>query len=190
MKAIYILILCLISLSSQRNGECKREIISFFKRKTNGNKIATAGMMGNLYDESRYRSIDLEDASESEDRRFTNKINKNGGNLDVLLSTSKGYGLVQWTHHSRKEAFFNHAKKYFRKKGRKFDIGDCDMQLDFLWTELTSSDYYNYKGWLRAKTVEEATEIIMMGYEEPDDKSPEHLNLRIRYAWNAYNELW
>jgi len=111
MKVIYLLILSLISFSSQNN--CKKEIIKFLMRKTNGNKIATAGLMGNLYDKSRYSSMYLKGFDENASKEFTKKMNANG--LPVLLQSENGYGLAQWESPMSKKTLFRYANDYFKK---------------------------------------------------------------------------
>jgi hypothetical protein len=162
-------------------------------RKTNRNKIAVAGLMGNLYDECRYRSIDLESHDESYDQYFTNKINeavRNGKDgLQILIGKEGyGYGLAQWTTHGRKTRLYEYAKSYWSNK-RYFNIGDCGMQIRFLWEELTGRYSHVYQEWINAKTVRAATKAIMIGYESPKDKSEQHIQLRVGYAETALNEL-
>ena len=193
MKARYILLLSLIVFSIQNKQTCKSEIKSYYMRKTGNNKIAVAGLMGNLYDECRYSSIDLESHDEEYDKYFTNKINdkvRNGKDgLQTLIDKEKyGYGLAQWTTHGRKTRLYEYAKSYWSDK-KYFDIGDCGMQVRFLWKELKERYSSVYEKWIKAKTLRDSTEIIMMGYEEPYDKSEKHIKLRVSYAETAYKDL-
>lgn len=58
------------------------------------------------------------------------------GTYTNFVKDSAGYGLAQWTYWSRKEALLKYAQS------KKKSIGDFDMQLEFLWKELSES----YKG--------------------------------------------
>ena len=198
MKVTYLLIMTLVLFSSQKlqwdengwkNNPDEKKIWKYFYNKT-GNKYAAAGMMGNLYDECRFRSIDLENASEKEDQKFTDKVNRNGGDLSVLLSTDYGYGLGQWTHPDRKKRFFNFAKDYFQEKGKTFNIGDVDMQLRFIWYELktrsTNKSLKTKQRWSEATSIYDATKIIFKEYEIPADLSSQHLDERVSFAQKAY----
>ena len=49
---------------------------------------------------------------------------------------SAGYGLAQWTYHTRKKALLAFAQS------KKKSVGDLGMQLEFLYKELSES----YKG--------------------------------------------
>jgi hypothetical protein len=72
--------------------------------------------------------------------------------------------LAQWTFWSRKEALLNYA----HAAGKS--IGDLDMQLDFLATEIAG-----YKAVMEklktASSVREASDAVLTGYERPADQS-------------------
>ncbi len=82
------------------------------------------------------------------------------------LGNGAGYGLAQWTYHSRKKALLDFA----RAAGAS--IGDLTMQLDFLWKELQG--YSSVMNALRtAVSVRTASDAVLLGYERPADQSPQ-----------------
>lgn len=140
-------------------------IWSFLKSK-GLNDYAVAGLMGNLYWESALRPNNLQNSYEKKfgmtDKSYTNAVN-NSSYFDFVYD-SAGYGLAQWTYWSRKQALL-----YFAK-ARKASIDDLVMQLEFLWEEL--QNYTSVMKTLnKARSVKEASNAVLTGYEKPADQS-------------------
>ncbi len=131
-----------------------------------GNPYGAAGLMGNLYAESALRPSNLQNAYEKSlgmtDEQYTVAVDN--GSYNNFVRDSAGYGLAQWTFWSRKEALLNYA----HAAGKS--IGDLDMQLDFLATEIAG-----YKAVMEklktASSVREASDAVLTGYERPADQS-------------------
>ena len=131
-----------------------------------GNPYGAAGLMGNLYAESTLRPNNLQNAYEKSlgmtDEQYTAAVDN--GSYNNFVRDSAGYGLAQWTFWSRKEALLNYA----HAAGKS--IGDLDMQLDFLATEIVG-----YKAVMEklknAVTVREASDAVLTGYERQADQS-------------------
>ena len=87
------------------------------------------------------------------------------GSYANFVRDSAGYGLAQWTYWSRKEALLNFA----RSQGKS--IGDLSMQLDFLWKELTSDYTSTLEALLSATSVRVASDVVLVKFENPADKS-------------------
>jgi hypothetical protein len=72
--------------------------------------------------------------------------------------------LAQWTFWSRKENLLNFAK------AAKKSVGDLNTQLEFLWKELQG-----YTGVMKvlnaAKSVREASDVVLLEYERPADQT-------------------
>ena len=130
------------------------------------NEYAVAGLMGNLYWESSLRPNNLQNSYEKKlgmtDKGYTNAVND--GSYTNFVHDSAGYGLAQWTFWSRKQNLLNWAK------GKKASIDDLDMQLDFLWWELGTYEGV-MKTLMKAKSVKEASDAVITGYEKPADQS-------------------
>ncbi|OUM56466.1 carbohydrate-binding module family 18 protein [Piromyces sp. E2] len=142
-----------------------------------GNKNGAAGMIGNLYAESRLQPADLEKKYEKQfkmnDQEYTKAVDK--GTYKKFTTDKGGYGLVQWTSKNRKTKLLEYAKK------RGTSIGDLQMQLDFLWIEL--QDYQSLIKTLKnASSVQKASDAVMLIYEQPQDQSQKKLNERANYG--------
>lgn len=125
-----------------------------------------AGLMGNLYAESGLNPQNLQNTYEKRlgftDAEYTAAVDS--GSYSNFIRDSAGYGLAQWTYWSRKEAMLNYAKKTGES------IGDLMMQLDFMYEELKG--YAAVFQVLRtARTVKEASDIVLTKYERPADMS-------------------
>lgn len=125
-----------------------------------------AGLMGNLYAESGLNPQNLQNTYEKRlgftDAEYTAAVDS--GSYSNFARDSAGYGLAQWTYWSRKEAMLNYAKKTGES------IGDLMMQLDFMYEELKG--YAAVFQVLRtARTVKEASDIVLTKYERPADMS-------------------
>lgn len=93
------------------------------------------------------------------------KICLDAGTYTNFATDGAGYGLAQWTYHTRKAALYSFAKS----QGKS--IGDLDMQVEFLLRELLNS-YPNLFGELRTATsVRTASDSVLVQYERPADMS-------------------
>jgi len=148
-----------------------------------GNKYAAAGMMGNLYAESRLQPADLEKRFEKslgmDDKTYTRKVDD--GSYKNFVNDKAGYGLVQWTYKTRKEKLLNYA----RSVGKS--IGDLNMQLDFFFKELSEKYPKILEKIRKAKSVKEASDVIVLEYEIPQDHSSRVCELRANYGRFYYN---
>ena len=132
-----------------------------------GNEFGVAGMMGNLQAESGLRPNNLQNTYEKKlgmtDEQYTAAVDV--GAYTNFVYDSAGYGLAQWTSSGRKNGLLN------LKKQTGKSIGDLSLQLDWLWTELTGP-YKNVLNRLKsAKTVYEASTIVLTQFECPADQS-------------------
>lgn len=128
-------------------------------------KEATAGMMGNIQQESSFKPSTKEAGGPKE-----------------------GYGLIQWSF-ERKTNLLNYAKS----KGKTPD--DSQMQFDFLLKEMTSGGNWTSKGgkypYDKFKTtndVDWATDAFCWAFERPK-VSKANISGRKKYAKQYYNEF-
>lgn len=141
-----------------------------------------AGLMGNLYAESGLNPQNLQNTYEKRlgftDAEYTAAVDS--GKYSNFVRDSAGYGLAQWTYWSRKEAMLNYA----RETGAS--IGDLIMQLDFMYQELKG--YVAAFQVLRtARTVKEASDIVLTRYERPADMSGSVKAKRASYGQAYYD---
>ncbi len=149
-----------------------------------GNKYGVAGLMGNLYAESKLSPINMENAYESKlgynDTTYTQAVDN--GKYNNFVHDACGYGLAQWTYHTRKQLLYNYAKS----KG--VSIGDLNMQLEFLIKELET----NYPGVMsvlkNASSIMEASNKVLKSFENPADQSTYVQNTRAGYGQGYYNK--
>ena len=141
--------------------------------------------MGNLNAECALRSNNLQQTYEKSlgytDETYTAGVDN--GTYTNFVKDSAGYGLAQWTYWSRKEMLLNFANE------AKKSIGDCQMQLDFLWYELSK----NYKSVLEvlknATSVREASDVVLHTYEAPADQSEAVEIKRADYGQKYYDKF-
>ena len=163
----------------------KQIIWNYFKEK-GFTDCGIAGLMGNIQAESNFKSTNLQNngnkALNMTDEQYTAAVDKGTYSRDMFQNDKYGFGLVQWTWHSRKAKLFDYAKKC------KKSIGDLQMQLDFMYSELKG-----YPSVLKvlqtADTVREASDAVMLQYEKPADQSESARAKRASYGQDVYNEF-
>ena len=156
----------------------------FFKNKGLSD-YAVAGLMGNLFAEGGFKPNNLQNSFEKKlgmnDVQYTAAVDN--GTYTNFVKDSAGYGIAQWTYWNRKQNLLNFAKS------RNVSIADLEMQLDFLWQELSTS----YKGVLEslkgAKSVRQASDIVLKGFEKPKDQSDAVQIRRAAFGQSYYNQF-
>jgi len=122
-----------------------------------------AGLMGNLQ-----LSSGLNPAAISKERRADLPYNEasytsetDSGGYTEFSQDGIGYGLAQWTHPARKQALLNFAKATGKS------IGNLEMQLEFLVTELRGSYNSVLRVLISASEVRQASEVVLTQYVRP-----------------------
>lgn len=159
-------------------------IWNFFKNK-GLTDYAVAGIMGNLYAESGLSQINLQNTGNTKlgmtDSEYTLAVDN--GSYTNFIKDSQGYGLAQWTYWSRKQNMYNFIK------GKGKSIGDLTAQLEFLYHELSTS----YKSQLtkinNAKSVLEASNVILIEFERPANQGASVQKTRANYGQKYYNKF-
>ena len=149
-----------------------------------GNEYGVAGLMGNIYAESGLRSNNLQNAYETKlgytDATYTTAIDN--GSYTNFVHDSAGYGLAQWTYYSRKQALLDYAN------ASKKSIGDYEMQLGFLYKELSGSYTSVLSELKNAKTVLEASNAVLTKFERPADMGTAVQNKRASFGQKYYDK--
>lgn len=169
-----------MSLKGSNNEE---KIWNYLKSK-GLNDYGIAGLMGNLHAESGLIPTNLQNSYEKKlgftDTTYTNAVDN--GTYNNFVKDSAGYGLAQWTYWSRKQNLLDFAKS------KKASIGDLEMQLDFLYKEL-SEGYKTVLNVLKtAKSVREASDVVLLEYERPADQSEAVQIRRADYGETYYKK--
>lgn len=169
-----------MSLQGSNNEE---KIWNYLKNKGLSN-YGIAGLMGNLFAESGLIPTNLQNSYEKKlgftDTTYTKSVDNETYNN--FVKDSAGYGLAQWTYWSRKQNLLNFAKS------KKVSIGDLEMQLDFLYKEL-SEDYKTILNTLKtAKSIQESSDVVLTKFERPADQSDSVKKKRVSYGEVYYKK--
>lgn len=172
------------STPSAPSGNTNEEIIWNFLLCKIGNEYGVAGMMGNLYAESGLRPDNLQNAYEKRlgytDASYTAAVDN--GTYKKFGTDSAGYGLAQWTYHTRKKALLAFAQS------KKKSVGDLGMQLEFLYKELSESYKGVFADLKSAKTILAASNSVLMKFERPANQSAAVQNKRAAYGQKFYDK--
>ena len=163
------------------------------------NEYGIAGLMGNLYAESGLMPNNLQNTgnkklgitddayvkiADTDDKTYSCVYNgKKYYGREAVIYDGYGFGIAQWTFWSRKRDFLSFA----RAAGKS--IGDLDVQLDFLWKELSES----YKSVLQtlktATSVLEASNAVLLEFERPADQSEAVQRKRAGFGQGYYDQF-
>lgn len=139
------------------------------------NDYGVAAIMGHLYAESGLNPRNLQNSYEKRlgytDDTYTAAVDS--GSYAGFVRDSAGYGLAQWTYWSRKEALLAYVK------AAGASVGDLEAQLGFLRKELAESYPSVLAALKSAKSVREASDVVLTQYERPADQSE---NVKIKRA--------
>lgn len=149
-----------------------------------GNAYGVAGLMGNLYAESALRPNNLQNTYEKSlgltDVQYTAAVDDSS--YTNFVKDSAGYGLAQWTYWSRKQALLEYAKAAGKS------IGDLDMQLGFIWKELSEGYKALLKTLQTATSVTDASTAVLTQYERPADQGASVQTKRAGYGQTYYDK--
>lgn len=152
-----------------------------------------AGLMGNLYAESglipnRVEILCLQRLKEVgklyTDATYTAFVDNGtitrAKFLHPLPNKQYGYGLAQWTTPTRKGKLYDYAHIHAAS------IGDLNMQIDFLIEELKTSFKSVYKTLTTTDDIMEASNAVLMKFEQPADTGSAVQTERYKYAVKYY----
>lgn len=98
-------------------------------------------------------------------RRLASFMNDNC--RDAFANDYIGYGLCQWTFASRKYDFYDFCDKWCKEHHLPFDIGNLEMQLDFILYELLTSQKTTYGVLMTCNDILTASTFVCVNYERP-----------------------
>ena len=147
-----------------------------------GNPYGVAGLMGNLCAESGLKANNLQNTGNNAlgmtDEEFTAAMDT--GAYENFVSDGYGYGLAQWTFHTRKAALLAYVKE------RGVSVGDLTAQLGFLCKELEG--YKTVLSTLKSATsVRQASDIVLTQFERPADQGTAVQEQRAAFGQVYYN---
>lgn len=161
----------------------EKTIWSFFHDK-GLNAYGIAGLMGNLYAESGLMPNNLQNTGNKKlgmtDAEYVTAVDN--GTYTKFVRDSIGFGLAQWTFWSRKQALLDFARSL------GVSIGDLNMQLNFLWRELTES-YSGVLSVLRnASSILEASNAVLFNFERPANQDESVQRKRANFGQVYYDK--
>lgn len=146
-----------------------KKVWSFLRNDMGLTKKQAAGVCGNIYAESHFAADNAQDSSYPGDHNSDYKYKVKDG---------IGYGLLQWTYHSRKRGLKDMASDMEKS------VSDVDVQLAYFKKEMTSDFKKPWNKIKEATTVKESCDIFL-----EDIEMPAELNYKTResYANTIYN---
>lgn len=150
-----------------------------------GNARGVAGLMGNLASESGLKPDNLQNSYERllgmSDREYTDAVDSGAYDVDRFCTDGAGYGLPQFSYPARKRLLWTRAKE------RGKSVGDLGLQLDVIWEELSQREFRRVlTTLLTARSVREASDAVLLGYEKPADQSEGNKEARADMAQMFY----
>ena len=166
-------------------GKTNEERIWNYLTAAGMNACGAAGLMGNLYAESGLIPTNLQNTYEKKlgytDAAYTAAVDS--GAYTNFAKDSAGYGLAQWTYHTRKAALLAFAKA----EGKS--VGDLETQLAFLVHELESSFSAVLSTLKTAKTIEAASNAVLLKFERPANQGDAVKLKRVQYGQVYYDKF-
>ncbi|MCD8198377.1 MAG: phage tail tip lysozyme [Lachnospiraceae bacterium] len=148
-----------------------------------GNAYGVAGLMGNLYAESGLIPNNLQNTYNTKlgytDAAYTAAVDD--GSYSNFSSDSAGYGLAQWTYSTRKKNLKAYAD------AQNASIGNLEMQLGFLYKELSESYSSVLTTLKNATTVLQASNAVLTKFECPADQGSSVKSTRASYGQKYYD---
>ena len=140
-----------------------------------GNGLASyqaAGVIGNLQYESGDKNLDPQ-------------ATQDNGNYKDGPVANVGYGLAQWTSSGRQKGLVDYANSLNNPDKHVYDF---DVQLNYLWKELKTTENAALKDLQKQKNTDSSTHSFMMNYERPD-LSKANEPQRKQNASDVWNQL-
>lgn len=142
-----------------------------------------AGIMGNIEAESAFRPDNVEDRSGIDDATYTKMVDEGTYIRDIFENDAYGYGLCQWTYHTRK------ARLYRLCKSKGVSIADVDAQMDLLIAEL--QEYTSLYATLQTSNdYLQCAKDFMRIFENPADQSASAIAYRQALAKPYYDTIY
>lgn len=150
-------------------------IWDFLKEKT-GNEYGTAAIMGNLMAESSLRP----DCATGKKKTANYVQDADEGKVD-FVHDSVAFGMVQWCYYSRKQGLLDYAKSTGRS------VGHLQMQLEYMVRELSGNYKTAWNAVIHAKSIREASDVVMARYEKPATQTEAAKQKRANYGQKYYD---
>lgn len=127
---------------------------------------ASAGIMANIFVESGFKPDNVQNSFEKRlgsDDEYTKRVNERSYSREQFATDSAGYGLCQWTYHTRKRALYDFCMC------RSTHIDNIDDQLFFLAQECRNSGLFDKLN--KCTSAYDAGVMFMLEFEKPKDQT-------------------
>lgn len=186
---ILLFIIFVIIVAKETPEEWEMNALSILTALVKGGMtpIAACAMGGNMIAESGMKSVNLQDSYQKTlgytDETYTSSVDSGNYTRANFVADAAGYGLCQWTWHTRKAALYDFAKTRWKS------IGDEGMQVAFCLAEL-AGEFPALWGYLQdAENLYEATGRICKEYEQPAVNNIEERAKFANELYMSYGEL-
>ena len=148
------------------------------------NPYGVAALMGNLFAESSLNPINANNVKKKlglTNEQYTAIADSRKN--DNFVTDGIAYGLAQWCYKTRKQGLLSLARQENKS------VGDIYLQLEYLWQELQK-----YKTVLNAlynaKSIKEASDIVLLRYEKPANTSDKVKEKRALYGQKYHDKYY
>ena len=145
--------------------------------------FASAGIMANIFVESGFKPDNLQNSFEKRlgsDADYTKKVNERVYTREQFANDSAGYGLCQWTYHTRKSALYDFCMC------RSTKIDNIVDQLLFMTQECRNSGLFDRLN--KCASPYDAGVLFMLNFEKPKDQSVTAQKRRGELAIRFFND--
>lgn len=150
------------------------------------NEFGVAGLMGNLQAESGlipYRVQGDFSNGYADSIAYTQQVDNGTVTESQFVNREQGYGLAQWTFYTRKQGLYD------MKQSMGVSIGSVELGVAYLLHELKTDYSSIYNTLVNAKSINEASDIVLFDFESPADQSQDVVEERRALGVGIYNEL-
>lgn len=151
------------------------------------NEYGVAALMGNLDAESNLTPFRKQGDMDYEGGypasvSYTNDVDSGAITEDAFVNDSIGYGVAQWTYHTRKQGLYN------LKKQLNVSIGDFDLSVKYILQELNGAYNDTLEILLNATEIRTPSNYVLHNYEQPADQSETVEILRANLGQTIYDK--
>lgn len=172
--------------SKYGKGDLEESMIWWYLKKMGMTDEGAAGMMGNIFAESGFKTNNMQNSYESKlgmnDNTYTAAVDD--GSYTNFVNDRVGYGLAQWTSAGRKQALLNYIRT-----NNKGSVSSMSGQLEYLNQELQGGSYGNLLATLQStNSVYDASYKVLKDFEQPNGVEQKK-DERAGYANTYYNKF-
>ena len=185
ISIVLALVMTFSLLPISASAASNQDLVWSFLKSKGFSDAGAAGIMGNLKQESSFKSNNLEGYYEPiigmNDEEYTAAVDNGTYTKSDFMYDHAGYGLCQWTYYTRKEELYD----YIKGKGKS--IADLTSQLEFMYIEMNNE--IGEKGVNELKAAVDVSTACLKFHEEYENSADTESmkQRRIKYALEIYD---